>query len=738
MINHPDTDPICIRVTTAAHFQKGNVVFFGVAVDASTLTKTSTDTYYVVSIKDQYGMEYCEELAKGAVVEVVPTTALTNKVTHDSYDYKQIKLTTDGFALIRPSGGVIVELLSSSRKFKGIGPRKAQKLWDTFSESLYEILDSGDVDRLEEILTPEVSADLIESWQSYVVTEALLYCNRILELQTSVAFRVIRYFKEETKKRIEEDPYRLLSFSVSFEKCDAIARGMKIGLDDERRLSAAVESALYATLDDGDTIATHTFVWNSVNEILQDKELATQALKSDYENEKFTILANGYYQVNGVALMEQYVAKRLAGMLSRPNQLDLLGEIDNTIAQYEDDNGFPLTDLQKEAVTGAVLNPLFLINGGAGVGKTTVLGSVYKCFDSFGIIPIQVALAAKAAMRMTEATGREASTIARFIRSFNFDDVDASKVTLVIDESSMVDLPSMYKLLCVLPQKVRIIFVGDIGQLPPIGFGLILHELIKVDEIPSVTLKEVKRQGKNSNIPNVSKHVREGVVPEFNDSDVQFIHQPNSRIMMDTILAAYRQDSKLQIICPTRRLVKQLNGMCAGENNGQRLLVFNDYFESKEDTGFRCGDQVMCITNLYEHNVMNGSLGIITACYDDAVSIEIDEGIKPKMVLSYGKVKWDDGVERDITEDIIDNLEHSYAMTIHKSQGSQFDTVVIPIVSSLNFDRSMLYTALTRAQSKVIFVGDQELLPKIISWVSVEGRQADLAVKIQKAIDGRE
>lgn len=723
-------EPLCIRITTPAREQRGNAVFIGVEVSPQTMTKMVSDVYFIVCINDNDAGIYCDELKKGAIVELIPNTFIQKRVKRDGFIDTQVHISASSFSLLRPSGELIVNLLAGSSRFKGIGPRKAEKLWTEIGDELYQILDDGDTEKLLSVLTAETATQLVESWQSYVVTDALLYCNRKLRLTASTAFKIIRYYKSDTITKIKEDPYRLISFGLSFEKCDEIASEFGIKHDDNRRLSAAVEAALYKILDNGDTIANKEFVFSKVMDHLKNEALSNQALESDLESKSFIELDNGHYQAAGPAIMESFVARRFVELIHADYQSGFDFFDCNVVNEYETLKSIHLTSKQKEAVKGAVSNRVFLINGGAGVGKTTVLEAVYACFESAGIEPIQLAIAAKAAMRMTEATGRESQTIARFIKRFDFEDVNVNSVALVIDESSMVDLSSMYQLLCKVPLGVKVILVGDVGQLPPIGFGLILHELIKVAALNSVTLTEVKRQGKNSSIPAVAESIRRGVTPHFNQHDVNFLECQNLKAISDTVLGIFKNNPNVQIICPTRKLVKKLNEICAGENKRKNLLVYSDYLEYKEDTGFRLGDNVMCLSNLYELGVMNGSLGQITACYNEKRIIEVTFEDTTRSIESCGRIKWEDGVEREITEDIIDNIEHSYAMTIHKSQGSQFEEIVIPIVKSRNFDRSMLYTAVTRAKKRVTFVGEQSLVQQVIQRVSVDNRKSGLADKI--------
>ncbi|MGO0308415.1 AAA family ATPase [Endozoicomonas acroporae] len=731
MSSYTQVEPLFLRVTKDPVRQSKGLTFFGVKIDPNTWSKLDSRSHYVVEVQDKDTDAYINELGQGAVCKILPETHISKQVEVNGFTLTRHLITTMSFMLERTSGKFLINLLAENSRFRSIGAVKAQKLWNTFGEDLYGVLDNGDTDSLNSVLSPDISSDLIETWQSYIHSDALFYCCHELGLTASQAFNIHRFYGEKTKDKIEGDPYRLLAFNLSFSKCDDIALGMGISKHDPRRLLAASEQALYTMLDKGSVVVTHEQLIELMAHTLADADLAEQAIAELNEApENFQKLEGGFYQSNGAYVMEKYVASRLADMLQAPAQLGLEGSaIEEHIAEYEKANAFTLTEKQKQAVIGAAKHPFYLINGGAGVGKTTVLDALYHVFDHAGMIPIQVALAAKAAKRMSEATGREAFTIERFIRNFQFKGVDSSKLVLVIDESSMVDLHSMYRLLSFIPDNVRIIMVGDVGQLPPIGFGLVLHEIIKADSVPQVTLDEVKRQSHQSNIPTVAGQIRVGQSPELQHQDVQVIPGSSKKKILDKVVEIYSQSpDQVQVICPTRALVTAVNQRCAALNKGRQVKRYNEQYEAYEETWFREGDKVMCIANLYDWELMNGSLGTITIVYGQRETLTTGARCT---TYSYGQITWDDGLITEITDEILENLEHAYAMTIHKSQGSQFHTVVIPLYLAKNMDRSMLYTAVTRAKESVLFVGQQGLIDQAIAKVAHEERKAHLGQKLE-------
>jgi exodeoxyribonuclease V alpha subunit len=302
------------------------------------------------------------------------------------------------------------------------------------------------------------------------------------------------------------------------------------------------------------------------------------------------------------------------------------------------------------------------------------------------------------------------------------------ELIIVIDESSMVDLPSMYRLLKFIPYGTRILMLGDTGQLPPVDFGLVLHELIEIDLVPKITLTKVKRQGNDSNIPAASIKIRQGELPDFGNDDVRFITANSHGVIKKEVAALYKElPDSTQVICPTNRMADAINELCASFNKKPRLKVFVDDYDRYQETQFRLNDKVMCCKNLYDMDIMNGSVGEVAEVYKKQRLVKAETG--DDEIVSYGKVLWDDGVTREVTIEVVDALKLAYAMTIHKSQGSQFERVVIPIDGGNHTSVTMYYTAITRAEKEVIFVGNLKLLQAALLRNSANDRMVNLGAK---------
>lgn len=730
-------EPLLLRITNKPQIKKNKVAFLAVEIEPETWINLDSRTHYIVEVEDEDFKAYVSELAVGVVCQLIPKTILQKKIVHNGVKFNRKIITTTNFTLVRSEGSLIIKLLSSG-KFRGVGELKAKRLWERFGDELYDILDSNRIDLLisdfEGRLTSKTANNLIKSWNSYLNTDALKFCSQ-LKLSVSQTTRIIQFYQENTKEKLQEDPYRLLAFNIPFKFADDMAiEQFGISPNHPKRIAAAIEEVLYRKLDSGSVVADKDEIYSQLKKLLSDDDLAKIPFNDDFDsNGCYTELDGENYQSNGSYIMESYLAEEFSKLIAlRPKVTLSKTKIDTAIEKYEISKGVRLTKQQKIAVYESLNNNLCLINGGAGVGKTTVLDCVYSVFDECGIVPVQVALAAKAAKRMIEATGRKASTIARFIWRNEKLNVQPEKIALVIDESSMVDLFSMYQLVKALPKGARIVMVGDSGQLSPVGYGLVFHELLKINKIPQVTLTEVKRQASSSSIPLISALIAKGKKPEFNTEDVIFNKANVKKQVLKNILQELEKDKEnTQIICATNNMVKEINTSCAKLNQFKKLLTYSEYFDSFEFTGFKLGDRVICNQNFYDIDVMNGTLGKITECYNikDTKEVVVDT-TKKKKVFSFGKVQWNDGSITEISEELLNGLSLAYAITIHKSQGSQFPIVIIPVFQAPNMDRTMLYTALTRAQKKVVLVGSDKVLINSINIVHSDDRKADLANKL--------
>lgn len=650
----------------------------------------------------------------------------------------ETQIIPSSLALTRPSGEHIVRYLADHSGFAGIGEVKARRLWEAFVEELYELLDAGDRPRLEQAVSGEVADTLVRAWREFGRADALRWLqSRGFGLR--VGAQLLKAYGDLAPALIEEDPYRLLSFGGGWARVDDLARSeFGIKADDLRRLLAGVEEALYGLYDHGSTRVPIESVTSRLAAILGGagaaSELAREALEAGRSNGAYLLHDDRSVSLVGPYVMEREIAQRIAALLQRDEPLMSESEVDTHLRAFEQSAGLTLNERQRQAVRAAARHAFVIITGGAGVGKTTTLQGVAAIAERARLPVRWVALSGRAAKRIREATGEPSSTIAGLVHGAHGSDLP-EPCLLVIDEASMVDLHSLYRLIRALPERVRVVMVGDPYQLPPVAPGLTLHELIRIPEVPVVELTEVRRYG--SEIAAFAASVRAGALPNDPPRDtsgaVAFV--PCRReALNDTVLALYRQDrTRTQVLTATRTAGhgggNAINGLCQRAMTRERdaLMVWSDELSRPVSAGLHVGDPILCTRNLWDVDLQNGSLGTLASVtrHDNDAGGEL------------GSIEWDDGQARPVTLAMLADLELAYAITVHKAQGSQFPRVIIPITPSRNLDRTLLYTAVTRAQGQVILVGDERVAERFLAAApQVQRRSVSLGALVRACLGG--
>lgn len=628
-----------------------------------------------------------------------------NTIVVNGYRLTESTLIPESMQLLRPSGEHIVTLLAEGEAFAGIGTVKARRLWDHFGDALYAILDNGDVKRLKEVMTAEAAANLADAWRRWGDSFTAQWLQS-KGFPVDLGRKVVKYLSPHPAIQVERDPYRLISFAADWATTDRLAReSFGIAEDDPRRLVGAVEEALYGAFDAGHTCTSRSEVARRVGDLLGRREPAWIDRALDQAESCGCFLHRaGWFHAVGPYVMERGIAESIARRATETEPLLDPASHSRVLAEYQRDCQITLESGQLAALTLANGHAFAAIIGGAGTGKTTVLRGLFRMAEAAGWTVYPMALSGRAAKRIREATGHPAQTIAGFLKRLDAVDMP-DRALIVIDEASMIDLPSAYRLIRHLPAPYRFVLVGDPHQLPPVGPGLVLHELAHQRGIPLVELSQVKRYG--GAIAEAAAAIRSGQWPDLGDDirdPIAFVPCARDQIN-DTVLDLYSTDPQTtQILCAVRNAavggVKTINGLCQQALNahGEELQLWNAEFAQAQGAGLRVGDPVICLKNDWEIDLQNGSLGTIL-CVEPPVPDP-----EPGRVL--GRIRWDDGLERDLTPDLLPYLELAYAITIHKAQGSQFPRIIIPVSHSSLLDRTLLYTAATRAQAQVLLVGD--------------------------------
>lgn len=683
-------------------------------------------TIFVGHIIDEYSVQTGEEIMIRCPGNILyPREEVFRGEIWKVSGYKEIykgqpQLGATKAILKRPEGKNIIAAIAFNPKFEGIGEKKARDLWAAFGEDLYGILDADepDIAALQHILTSEATERLLRVWRTEYSGDLYRWMDEH-HFPLALGRRLQEYYGKDARDEIEKDPYRVLAFGQSWSRVDAMARSLGVAEDDPRRLHAAVAEVLYRHFAKGHTAMLTDALTMHVTRLLgtSDREkgqgLAFYALKTTYVDGAF-VLTGDFWQATGVYLLEAFVANRIRSMIASKNvgQGSLLdGIVQQTIDNYEEtDHG--LNDEQKAAIRLVLESNFSIITGGAGVGKTTVLRCIYNAIETTGGCILQMALSGKAAKRMEDASGHPAQTIAGFLTNIGQEELE--KVThAVIDEASMLDIVSAFRILQKLPERVNLILIGDPYQLPPIGAGLTFHVLADADDIPISRLTKVYRQSCESGIPTISNAIRNGEwprIPQYcGQKDGVFCYHSGPHNILDRLMEIYEElggvdeNEQVQILSAIKAdnafgVVGINKAFHIRYTEGENLVLVPSPAGDLKDSGFRQGDKIIVTKNQWEQRLFNGSLGYITEAFKTPVPLDDSRYAVAKAFI--------DGREICLAQDDLDWIMHSYSISVHKAQGSQFKRVIVPICKSRLLDRTLIYTAVTRGIDQVVLLGD--------------------------------
>ena len=679
-----------LRITSIPYETDKYIIFSGVPLQGSSYRVSSAK--YIITIK-------CDTTAlpvRPSIGQHWQVTGLhvTNTLHHGDHLLKRhtydapIQLT----CTLPEDGEQLIQFISKEADFKGIGEQKARSLWEGLGKDFHATL-SNDIpesrNKLLELLSPDPVNALFVGYRKYANLSA---CNWMSKhaIPSPIQQRLLKFHGKLSIQMIQENPYILMGFGMSFQSVEKLP--FNIANEDPRRLAAAVEMAIRKEIEKGHTYTTQKQIHPIVRKLLGSQPLAAQAFEESYHKAQFVInWKTGTYHPTAQLLMESVVAKRLMKLALQTDLYDQ--DADHACKASIEELPYELTPRQVQAVAISLDNAVSCITGGAGTGKTTVLRTTLRAFKELGYVIHAVALSGRAAMRLQESIGFRTRTIAGFLRQ---DPVESTSLQplhlLVIDESSMIDLPTMYRLVTHISPDVRIILTGDPEQLPPIGCGKILSDVVTSGLIANTTLDIVKRQEGLTGIPEYSIKINQGIVPEtLTNGAIHFHETPRDKIAQRCTELFVEASNFSQVVAATKALVADINQrvQAAVNPNGQRMEI-----ELQGERFFREireGDSVLFTQNNYEAGIQNGSLGTL-------VSSKASKG-------SFGLVYLDTGIEVSLTQSMQESMELGYCITLHKAQGSQFPHVIIALQNGRVVDRAWLYTAITRTESEVHIVG---------------------------------
>lgn len=633
--------------------------------------------------------------------------------------------------------GALAAWLAAGRDFPGIGPGLAARLDQHFGSDLHAAMTRRDPGVVA-ILGPVVAETAFAAFEALAAEAALLdWLDRggvARKVGAATAIRIARCWGPAGAAALAANPYLLVAF-LPWGLVERVGRALGVPPDDPGRQAAAVEASLYAALERNDTVVAVPVLAEQVSRLLRcDPAVAVSAIDLAVRTGGACRIGDGVQPV-GAARMEDDIARwALAAGASEPvgtlfARTPSSAEIDARITAWTQRAPYPPTDGQRQAIRLALTRRLTTLAGYAGTGKTASLRSICEIAAELGRDTHLIALAGRAAQRMAEATGQPARTIAGFLQGHSGTDGPAlpAHALVIVDEASMVDLPTMWRLVRALGDA-SLVLVGDPAQLPPIGFGLVFHALCGVGGVPSVVLDTILRQRAETGIPAVAEAIRFGrvpVLPPFTGlaEGVSFVEASPSG-MIDAITRIGRRlhadgavAGDTQIIAPVKAGPAGIDAINRHFHRMRRERGTAALFPGRSDIAV--GDPVIWTRNDWERGLMNGSMGRVMSV----------TGASARVVM--------DGTTHELGAADAGDIELAYAISVHKAQGSQWRRIVMPVLSSRLLGRSLLYTAITRAAEQVILIGNQaDLESAAISLSSNRRRSTGLGMRIDFASAG--
>lgn len=627
-----------------------------------------------------------------------------------------------------------IEKYLGSGLIKGIGPVYAKAIVSRFGLETIDIIEN-DIERLLEVprLGKKRMEKIRESWEKQKDIKEVMVFLQGHGVSTAFAAKIYRKYEKESIAKVKENPYQLADdiWGIGFKTADSIASKMGYEKNDPRRCRSGILYALNELAEDGHVYAEPEQLVDAAVKLLDAEEspvrqaLASMIEANDVVSDNEVIYLSPFYHA------ENGSAKRLQSLLSDTSlfNADIAAEPE---AKYGDKPGDIVYDeVQLAAIQKALDSKVMVLTGGPGTGKTTTTQGIIAAFKARHMSILLAAPTGRAAKRMTEATGMEAKTIHRLLEYNPMDGYkrnDANPLdgdALIVDECSMIDILLFYNLMKAIPSNMRLILVGDIDQLPSVGAGNVLRDIIDSQKIPVVRLTRIFRQAQSSRIVMNAHAINAGHFPNIKnglDTDFFFINQEDADEMVELIIGLVRDrlpkkygypPKEIQVLTPMQR-----GTVGAGNLNIELQNALNPtgLLLTRGGYTFRQGDKVMQIRNNYDKNVFNGDIGYITA---------VDTNERTLTVTFDSRL-----VEYDITE--LDEIVLAYAVTIHKSQGSEFPVVVMPVTMKhfVMLQRNLIYTGITRAKKICVLVGTTKALAYAIKQNTVSKRNTKLKERL--------
>lgn len=691
-----------------------------------------------------------EQTWVGTFASVIPGTRVraTGRWVRDAKHGEQLKVET--LLTVAPSTLEGLEKYLGSGMVHGVGPAFAKRIVETFGEGTLEVLDNAP-ERLSEVpgLGAVRAAAVKKAWGAQRAVGAIMIFLQAHGASPALAARIYKRFGSSAMDVVSRNPYRLALdvWGIGFKTADKLAQSVGIEPTAPERIQAGVLQTLHDWNGKGHVFAERvSLAMNAAVMLGCEDDKAEQAIDalSAMGKVKVSALVSGGSAVYPAKLFdaEQRLSKRLLELVESGQDEGVSralskANVERAIAAFESKAGVTLAPAQRQAIEQAARHSVLVITGGPGVGKTTIVRALLSLFDQAGMSAKLAAPTGRAAKRMSEATGREAQTVHRLLewepkeRSFlrnRSRPIEAG--ALIVDESSMLDLELADSLLQATGDATRLLLVGDVDQLPSVGPGAVLRDVIESGKVPCVRLSQIFRQAEGSLIVKNAHRIHDGLMPEgakSAGSEFYVIERTRPDLAAETILNLVSERIPGRFGFSARENIQVLTPMHRGEAGAMALneklqAVLNPEGPSvsRGQKMLRLGDKVMQLRNDYDREVYNGDVGFI-----EKIDAETRELL----------VRFDD---REVVydESDLDELTLAYATSIHKSQGSEYPVVVVPILTQhfVMLSRNLLYTAVTRGKRLVVLVADPRALSIALGELRREMRLSYLAERLRGAV----
>jgi exodeoxyribonuclease V alpha subunit len=621
---------------------------------------------------------------------------------------------------VKPQTARGIEEYLSSGFIKGVGSETAKRLVGKFGVGLIDIIENHP-GRLTEVsgIGPKRAHAIHGAWKELHEMSDIMIFLQSHGVTAAYAYKIYRFYGRETPRVIQENPYRLTFdiFGIGFKTADRIARGFGVPRESPGRARAGVVYALGEISEKGHACCPEESLVKKAREILEVPEPlvrdAVEGLWQEGEVRREEFSGKTFLYLRTLHEAEKSIDQDLKAIMGSPSRI-AVPDIPKAIGRFEETCGMELADEQREALTAALTEKVLVITGGPGTGKTTLIRGIIEILERRGLSVLLCAPTGRAAKRMSEATLREAKTIHRLFElapgdqgGFGDSEREIRGDVLIIDETSMVDTLLFSRVLKGIGKETTLILVGDADQLPPVGPGSVLLDIIRSGVVKTVRLTTIFRQASESLIIVNAHRINQGFMPHVKESsgteDFFFIHRENPQDVLDVAkeLVANRIPRRfgldpvrdVQVLCPMHK------GLLGVENLNVELQALLNPDGNALIHGAKriCeGDKVMQLRNNYDQNVFNGDMGTV---------LFVDPGKKIMDVDFENRIVRYEGAD-------MDELAVAYACSIHKAQGNEFPAVVLVLHTQhgIMLQRNLLYTAVTRGRKLVTVVGNRKAL----------------------------